>query len=79
MKLLTNRPIYIFSMNHMANEGKDFLLRLPKNLHDAYKVEKAKLIDENNTKWSDDYCVNEKLEGIKLDKRHGERFSRKRG
>ena len=72
MKLLTNRRTCIFSMNHMANEDKDFLLRLPKNLRDEYKAKRADLINENNTKWSADHHVIKKREGIKLDKDHNE-------
>ena len=56
----------------MANEDKGFLLKLPKNLHDKYKAEKAGLINENNTIWSADYQTDKKHEGIKLDKCHSE-------
>lgn len=59
-------------MSNMANEDKDFLLKLPKNLHDEYKTEKKSLINENNAKWSTDYHTAKKHEGIRLDKYHSE-------
>lgn len=72
MKLLTHRLICIFSMNRIASEDKEFLLKLPTNLRGKYKAEKTDLIKENNTIWSADHHADKKHEGIKLDKYHSE-------
>ena len=37
-------------MNHMANDDKDFIFKLPKYLHEKYKSEKTSLINENDAK-----------------------------
>ena len=72
MKRLTNRLICIFLTNHMANDDRDFLLKLPRDLHKQYKHRKASLIRDNDIRWSDDQLAIKKYDGIKLDADHNQ-------
>ena len=65
-----NRLICIFLTNNMANDDRDFLLKLPKDLHKIYRDKKAALIKNNDAKWSDDQHGIKKHKAIDLDTDH---------
>ena len=50
MKPLMNRQICVSLMRQMSNDNKDFILKLPKYLHDKHKSEKESRIGKNNAK-----------------------------
>ena len=56
----------------MINNDKDFILKLPKHLHQEYKSERRNLINKSSTEWPNDYHTAKKSEGIELDKYHTE-------
>ena len=59
-------------MNRMANDDKSFLLRLPKDLREEFKLEKTLLAKKIDDRWSDKRHTAQKLNGIKQDKHHNE-------